>query len=38
MNKKRDLENFLNYMLDKVENCYKKEVELAVKDFLKQVK
>lgn len=38
MNKKRDLENFFNYMLDKVENCYKKEVELAVKDFLKQVK
>lgn len=38
MNKKRDLENFLNYMLDKVENCYKKEVELAVKDFLKKVK
>lgn len=38
MNEKRDLENFFNYMLDKVENCYKKEVELAVKDFLKKVK
>ena len=33
---KSRLEDFLNYMLDKVEDCYKKEVELAVKDFLKE--
>lgn len=34
MNKK-ELENFFNYVLDKVEDCYKKEVEQAMKDFIK---
>lgn len=33
---KRKLENFLYYMLDKVEDCYKKEVEASVKEFLKE--
>ena len=27
-------ENFLNYLLDKVEPCYKQEVETAIKRFL----
>lgn len=30
----KDLRKFLYYILDKVEDCYKKEVEMAVKDFL----
>lgn len=30
----RKLEKFLYYILDKVEDCYKKEVEMAIKDFL----
>lgn len=33
--KKSELEKFFAYMLDKVEDCYKKEVENAIKDFLK---
>ena len=31
---KEILENFLNYMLDKTEPCYKQEVETAIKRFL----
>lgn len=33
---KEGLEKFLYYMLDKVDDCCKKEVELAVKEFLKE--
>lgn len=35
---KKELENFLYYLEDKTENCYKKEVQQAIKDFLKNVK
>lgn len=31
---KKELEKFLDYVLDKVEDCYKKEVQSAIKDFL----
>ena len=34
MNKK-ELEKFLNYLNDKVEDCYKKETTLAIQEFLK---
>jgi len=33
---KQKLENFLYYMLDKIDDCYKKEVEAAAKEFLKE--
>lgn len=32
---REELEKFFDYILDKVEDCYKKEVESAVKEFLK---
>lgn len=35
---KKELENFLYYLEDKAENCYKKEVHQAIKDFLKNAK
>lgn len=35
---KKELEEFLDYLSDKVEDCYKKEVESAIKDFLKNNK
>ena len=35
---KKELERFLDYLADKVEDCYKKEVESAIKDFLKNNK
>ena len=35
MNKK-DLEKFLDYLQDKVEDCYKKETQQAISDFLKK--
>ena len=35
---KKELEKFLDYVLDKVEDCYKKEVQTAIKDFLKENK
>lgn len=35
---KKDLEKFLDYLNDKVEDCYKNETTQAIKDFLKQVK
>ena len=35
---KQKLEQFLEYVQDKVENCYKKETELAIKDYLKEIK
>lgn len=33
-----DLENFLNYLQDKVEDCYKKETQKAIKEYLKELK
>lgn len=33
-----DLENFLNYLQDKVEDCYKIETEKAIKEYLKELK
>lgn len=35
---KKELEKFFDYLLDKVEDCYKKEVQSAIKDFLKENK
>lgn len=35
---KKELERFLNYLNDKVEDCYKKETETAIKEFLKKIK
>ena len=35
---KKELEKFLNYLQDKVEGCYKKETDQAIKDFLKDIK
>lgn len=35
MNKK-ELEKFLMYLEDKVQECYKKEVSFAIKEFLKE--
>ena len=35
---KKELEKFLNYLQDKVEDCYKKETDQAIKDFLKDIK
>ena len=34
----KDLENFLNYLQDKVEDCYKRETEKAIKDYLEELK
>ena len=35
---KQKLEQFLEYLQDKVEDCYKKETELAINDYLKKIK
>lgn len=35
---KIELEKFLNYLQDKVQDCYKKETEQAIKEFLKDIK
>lgn len=35
---KKELEKFLNHLQDKVEDCYKKETEQAIKEFLKDIK
>lgn len=35
---KNYLEQFLEYIQDKVEDCYKKEIELDIKEYLKEVK
>lgn len=35
---KKELEKFLNYLQDKIEDCYKKETSMAIKEFLKEVK
>jgi hypothetical protein len=34
---KQKLEQFLEYIQDKIEDCYKKETENAIKDYLKEV-
>ena len=34
----KDLENFLNYLQDKVEDCYKSETEKEIKDYLEELK
>lgn len=31
------LENFIEYLQDKVEDCYKKETEKAIEDFKKMM-
>lgn len=33
---KKELEKFFDYILDKVEDCYKKEVKIAINGFLKE--
>lgn len=33
----KELENFLNYLNDKVEDCYRKETDGAVKRYLKEL-
>jgi hypothetical protein len=33
-----ELKKFLEYIQDKVEDCYKKETENAIKDYLKEIK
>lgn len=33
-----NLENFLDYLQDKVEDYYKKETERAIKEYLKELK
>lgn len=40
MNKmeKESLRKFLEYLQDKVEECYKKETEIAIEEFLKDIK
>lgn len=35
---KKELEKFLNHLQDKVQDCYKKETEQSIKDFLKDIK
>jgi len=35
---KERLRKFLEYIQDKVENCYKKETEIAIEEFLKDIK
>lgn len=40
MNKQelKEVEQFLEYLKDKVEECYKREVEESIKEFLKEYK
>lgn len=35
---KKELENFLYYLLDKIKTCYKEEAKKAVKEFLERGK
>lgn len=35
---KKKIEEFLEYMQDKIEDCYSKETERAIKDFMKGFK
>ena len=34
---KKELELFLEYLQDKVEECYNKETEQAIKEFLERI-
>lgn len=34
----KELENFLEYLQDKIEDCYKQETAQAIAEFLKDVK
>ena len=36
MQNKEELKNFLDYLLDKVEDCYKEETKIAVDRFLEE--
>lgn len=36
-NKTIDLENFLYYLQDKVQDCYKEETKIAIKRFLEEL-
>ena len=36
MKNKEELKNFLDYLLDKVEDCYKAEAKIAVERFLEE--
>lgn len=33
---KQELERFLDYMYDKINECYKEEVKIAIKRFLEE--
>lgn len=33
---KKELENFFDYLLDKIEPCYKEETRIAIERFLKE--
>ena len=37
-NDKKEIENLLNYLQDKIEECYKHETEIAIKEFLEKHK
>ena len=37
MQNKEELKNFLNYLLDKVQDCYKAEAKIAVDRFLEEM-
>jgi hypothetical protein len=34
----KELENFFNYLQDKIEDCYKVETEKAINEYLKELK
>ncbi|WP_271810602.1 hypothetical protein [Clostridium beijerinckii] len=34
--KKKEIGKFFDYILDKIEDCYKKEVEMAIKEFFRE--
>ena len=38
MNNIQEIENFLNYMQDKVSDCYKQETQNAVNQFINELK
>lgn len=35
---KKNLENFLEYLQDKVQDCYSKETKNSIKEYLKNIK
>lgn len=34
----KELESFLDYLQDKVEECYKRETQKAINEYIKEVK